>query len=72
MAHFDLNEQEQIATVKYFWKDWGKYIAAVLLLILGYIGSTGYNWYNTKQSANGANLCRSNYCIKQWSGCRSI
>lgn len=57
MAHFDLNEQEQIATVKYFWKDWGKYIAAVVvLLILGYVGSTGYNWYNTKQSAKAAQI----------------
>ena len=28
----------------------------VILLILGYVGSTAYNWYNAKQSAKAAQI----------------
>lgn len=55
MAHFDLNEQEQIANVKYFWRDWGKYIAAlVVVLILGYVGSSVYTWHQQSQAQQAA------------------
>lgn len=57
MAHFDLNEQEQIANVKYFWRDWGKYIVAiVIILILGYIGSSIYNWHQQSQAQDAAKV----------------
>lgn len=40
MAHFDLHEQEQLTQLKYFWRDWGKYIIGVLILVfMGYISS---------------------------------
>ena len=55
MAHFDLNEQEQIANVKYFWRDWGKYLLTlVIVLILGYIGSTAYSWHQQNQAQKAA------------------
>lgn len=51
MAHLDLHEQEQVDKLKYFWRDWGKYIILVVaLLIIGYIGSSGYSWYQQSQS----------------------
>jgi predicted negative regulator of RcsB-dependent stress response len=55
MAHFDLNEQEQLAQVKYFWKDWGKYLSlAVVLVIVAYCGSSAYSWYQAKQASKAA------------------
>ena len=55
MAHFDLNEQERIANVKYFWKDWGKYLALLVgVLIIGYIGSSVYQWHQKSQSQKAA------------------
>lgn len=55
MAHFNLSEQEQIDNIKYFWKDWSKYIIGViLLLIIGYIASSIYQWYQQKQAQKAA------------------
>ena len=55
MAHFDLNEQEQIANVKYFWRDWGKYLLAlIIILIVGYAGSSAYNWHQQSQAQSAA------------------
>lgn len=57
MAHFDLHEQEQLAKVKYLWKDWGKYlIVSVSLVILGYIGSSIYQWQQKSQAQEAAVL----------------
>jgi len=43
MAHFDLHEQEQLTQLKYFWRDWGKYIIGILILVfVGYISSVIY------------------------------
>lgn len=51
MAHLDLHEQEQVDKLKYFWRDWGKYIIAVIiLLIAGYVVSSGYSWYQQSQA----------------------
>lgn len=55
MAHFDLNEQEQIANVKYFWRDWGKYLLALIItIIIGYAGSSAYNWHQQSQAQSAA------------------
>lgn len=57
MAHFDLNEQEQIENVKYFWKDWGKYIVLlVVVLIIGYVGNSLYTWYQGSHAKDAANV----------------
>ncbi len=55
MAHFNLEEQEQIAKVKYFWNDWGIYlIILAVVLVVGYIGSTAYNWHQQSQAQKAA------------------
>ena len=55
MAHFDLNEQERIDSVKYFWRDWGKYIpAALLLVIVAYISNSVYDSYQQAQAQKAA------------------
>lgn len=51
MAHLDLHEQEQVDKLKYFWKDWGKYIILVIsLLVIGYVISSAYTWYQQSQA----------------------
>jgi predicted negative regulator of RcsB-dependent stress response len=55
MAHFNLEEQEQIAKVKYFWKDWGLYIAIfIIVLIVGYAGNSAYSWHQQNQASKAA------------------
>lgn len=57
MAHLDLHEQEQVDKLKYFWRDWGKYIIGiVVLLIIGYVVSSAYSWYQQSQSQKAAAL----------------
>lgn len=34
MAHLDLHEQEQLYRLKYLWRDWGKYIIGILVIVL--------------------------------------
>lgn len=34
MAHLDLHEQEQLTKLKYFWRDWGKYIIGIIVIAL--------------------------------------
>lgn len=54
MAHFDLQEQEQLNQLKYFWRDWGKYIIGILILVLvSYISSVIVNM-NFEKKANQA------------------
>ena len=55
--HFNLEEQEQLAEFKAWWKQWGKWliaIAAVLLVI--YLSYAGWNWWANKQSENASKL----------------
>jgi len=55
MAHFDLNEQERIDSVKYYWRIWGKYIVTlVAVLIVSYIASSVYQWYGKSHSEKAA------------------
>ncbi|WP_028451131.1 YfgM family protein [Chitinilyticum aquatile] len=43
MAAFDLQEQEQLAQLKAWWIDWGRYLAAVLLAaLLGFLAWQGW------------------------------
>lgn len=57
MAHLDLHEQEQVDKLKYFWRDWGKYIiAAVVLLVAGYVVSSSYGWYQQSQAQKAVGI----------------
>jgi len=47
---FDLQEQEQIESLKVVWNQYGKWVAsAVLVLAAGYLGFKGYQLYQVKQ-----------------------
>ena len=44
---YDLEEQEQLATLQDFWKKWGNLIMIALIAVLG--SYAAYNWYNYSQ-----------------------
>lgn len=53
----DLEEQEQLAELKAWWKDHGGRIAAVVLAVaVGFAGWQGWRWYQLDQSVNAAGL----------------
>ncbi|MBE9609594.1 YfgM family protein [Chitinilyticum piscinae] len=56
MAAFDLQEQEQLAQLKGWWQDWGRYLAAVLAAVLiGFIGWQGWQaWQRHVHEKAGA------------------
>lgn len=55
MAHLNLDEQEQISKLKYFWRDYGKYIIGILIVaIITYSSSELLSWKSEKQSAEAA------------------
>ncbi|MCX8515108.1 MAG: tetratricopeptide repeat protein [Burkholderiales bacterium] len=57
MAHYDLQEQEQISNLKYFWQKGGKYIIGlVVLIIIAYIGNTLWNIHKQNQAAQAATV----------------
>jgi len=57
MAHLDLEEQEQIDTLKTWWKMNGNLVTAVLVAAsVGVIGWQGWNWYQHSQSAQAATI----------------
>lgn len=48
---FDLEEQEQIETLKAFWARWGVFIKSVIALsLLALVAWKGYEFYQSKQS----------------------
>ncbi|HLO63024.1 MAG TPA: tetratricopeptide repeat protein [Azonexus sp.] len=55
MAHYDLEEQEQIDTLKTWWKMYGNLVTGVVMAAsLGVVGWQGWNWYQGGQSAQAA------------------
>lgn len=55
--HLDLDEQEQIANIKYFWQKYGLWITtAVTVIALTYIGWTGWQWWQNTQAQKAAVL----------------
>ena len=55
MAHYDLEEQEQIDSIKTWWKMYGNLVTGVILAgSLAVIGWQGWNWYQRGQSAQAA------------------
>jgi len=52
---YDLQEQEQIDSMKAFWQQWGKLIGgAVLAISVGYLGYKGYGYYQAAQASKAA------------------
>src|SRR6185369_16147041 len=55
MAHYDLEEQEQLDTMKTWWKMYGNLVTGIVLAAsLGVVGWQGWNWYQGGQSAQAA------------------
>jgi len=57
MAHYDLEEQEQIDTLKTWWKMYGNLVTSVVVAAsLGVVAWQGWNWYQAGQSAKAASI----------------
>ena len=55
MAHYDLEEQEQIASLKTWWNMYGNLLTGVVTVAcLVVIGWQGWNWYQRGQAAQAA------------------
>lgn len=55
MAHYDLEEQEQIDTLKTWWKMYGNLVTSVIVAAsLAVIGWQGWNWYQGGQAAKAS------------------
>ena len=49
MAHYDLEEQEQIANLKTWWSMYGNLVCAVVIIVsLGVISWQAWNWYQNQ------------------------
>lgn len=52
---YDLEEQEQLATLKAWWQRYGNLVTTVVLVIaLIFAGWNGWNWYQARQAAGAA------------------
>lgn len=57
MAALDLQEQEQLETLKSWWKDNGTTITVLMaVLVIGVVGWRGLQYYQSKQAHNAATL----------------
>lgn len=57
MAHYDLEEQEQLAQIKHFWNRYGNLIAGVLIVVFGGIAAfNGWNYWQRTQASKAAIL----------------
>ncbi|KKW67975.1 hypothetical protein AAV94_07330 [Lampropedia cohaerens] len=56
-THYDLQEQEQLATLKHFWDRWGLLISLVALaVVLVLAGFSGYRYWQARQASQAAVL----------------
>ena len=56
-SHLDLEEQEQLAQLKHFWKTWGNLISWLLIAVLGsYAAWNGWQYWERNQAAKAAAL----------------
>ena len=55
MAHYDLEEQEQIDSLKTWWKMYGNLVTGVVVAAsIGVIGWQGWNWHQRSQVAQAS------------------
>ncbi len=56
-SHLDLEEQEQLAQFKHFWKTWGNLISWVLIAVLGtYAAWNGWQYWQRTQATKASAL----------------
>ncbi len=53
---YDLEEQEQLATLQDFWKKWGNLIMIALIVVLGSYAAYNYYNYNQRKQATEASV----------------
>jgi predicted negative regulator of RcsB-dependent stress response len=57
MSAYDLEEQEQLAALKAWWKDNSRTVLAVLMLLLAILAAwNGWSWYRRSQAVQAAAL----------------
>ncbi|WP_417069621.1 YfgM family protein [Niveibacterium terrae] len=57
MAAFDLEEQEQLASMKAWWEKWGNPITAIVVAIaLVVLGWRGWTWYSARKADEASNI----------------
>ena len=57
MAHYDLEEQEQIDSLKTWWNMYGNLVTTVITaLAVVMLGWQGWNWYQNGQTAKAAQV----------------
>ena len=57
MAHLDLEEQEQIDSLKTWWKLYGNLVSGLVVAVsLGVVGWQGWTWYQRSQAAQAAGI----------------
>lgn len=55
--HFNLEEQEQLAELKAWWKQYGKWlIAALIAILVAYLSFTGWNWWQNRLAQGATKL----------------
>ena len=55
MAHYDLEEQEQLDTLKTWWKMYGNLVTGVVMAAaIAVVAWQGWNWYNNGQAAQAS------------------
>ena len=53
--HLDLEEQEQVAELKHFWKQYGNLITWVLMAVFGTVAAwNGYQYWHSRQSSQAS------------------
>jgi len=57
MAAYDLEEQEQLAELKAWWKQYGNLVTGLITAVaVGVIAWQGWNWYQQRQAAEASGL----------------
>lgn len=57
MSTYDLEEQEQLESLKGWWKDNGNFVlTAITVVLLAFSAWNGWNWYRDRQSTEAASL----------------
>jgi predicted negative regulator of RcsB-dependent stress response len=55
--HLDLEEQEQLAELKHFWKRYGSAISWLLIAVFGTVAAwNGYQYWQTRQAAQASTM----------------
>ena len=57
MARLNLEEQEQISKLAYFWRDYGKYIIGIIIVVIvAYSSNEVYQWKTKEKAAQAAEI----------------